>query len=193
MWDIHVSLSPVEESIEKAHPNLPTRDGATGTSHSEIRIPCKKIMLTYDGSLLSEEAFQVARTIAQEFNAKLLILGVAPLPADPNISELQNRIEDARQRFSRRLYKIRLDGMNDGLQIETTVALGDACELTRRIAERFHAHLIVIGHESHKAGLSMSGSTQEVTIVRFGASARAVLRREGIRLSKPTGTNREIE
>jgi nucleotide-binding universal stress UspA family protein len=114
-----------------------------------IRFPCKKILLTYDGSPSAEKALQVALAIALEFNAKLLVMGVAPLPPVPDATDLQRTAERAQELFSKKLYKFRLDGMNEGLQVETLLALGDPGELSRYNAKRFHTHLIVVGCQDY--------------------------------------------
>ena len=150
MWDTDTSPS-AQESERKTHSDPPAGEGTRTIDRSAIQASCKKIMLTCDGSSFAEKAFQVARKIAQESSGKLLIIGVAPLPPNPGITDLENSIDQARERFSRKFYKIRLDGMNEGLQIETMLALGDADELTRRNAERFHAGLLVTGYAKARA------------------------------------------
>lgn len=193
MWDTCVSRSSAEESKETAQPDLPRQEGETGASRFAVRVPYRKVMVTYDGSLSSEKAFDVGRAIAQEFNAKLLVLGISPLPPNPSVLDLQSRIDDIRERFSRRFYKIRLDGMNDGLQIDTMLALGDAGELTRHSAERFHAHLIVVGDLNHSSVLGATNIAEKVSVLRLDRSSGTALSREEICRAVPAGTQQEKE
>jgi hypothetical protein len=63
------------------------------SDHPSIRIPYEKTLLTYDGSPSAEKALQVALTIVDEFNARLLIMGVGPLPPVPNAADLQRTMQ----------------------------------------------------------------------------------------------------
>ncbi len=191
MWDTDASPSSTQESDRNTKGDQPTREGICTVDRSMIRISCKKVMLTCDGPSFAEKAFQVARTIAQELSASLLIIGVAPLPPNPGIADLGNTIDRARERFSRRFHKIRLDGMNEGLQIETMLVLGDADELTWHNAERFHADLIVSGCSSLRVVAGGINRAQEVPLVRVHPNSRARSSKDDI--CEPIRTNQEIE
>ena len=191
MWETDISSSLAQESDRSAKGDQPARKGARTVDHSAIQISCKNIMLTCDGSPFAEKAFQVARTIAQELGARLLIIGVAPLPPNPGIADLEHTIDQAHERFSRRFYKIRLDGMNEGLQIETMLALGDAGELTWRNAERFRVHLIVGGCPSLTPASGSNTRAEEVPLFHVGSNSRAGSKKEEVCVPLPT--NQEIE
>ena len=191
MWETDISSSLAQESDRSAKGDQPARKGVCTLDRSAIPISCKNIMLTCDGSPFAEKAFQVARTIAQDLGARLLIIGVAPLPPNPGIADLEHTIDQARERFSRRFYKIRLDGMNEGLQIETMLALGDAGELTWRNAKRFRAHLIVGGCPSLSPASGSNTRAEEVPLFHVGSSSRAGSKKEEVCVPLPT--NQEIE
>lgn len=145
MWDTYVLPLPSAGSDQEIETDLSARSREFTADHPAVHLPYKKVMLAYDGSPFSEKALDVALTITRELGAKLLIVGVAPLPERASMADLQETVDRAHKLLSRKFYKIRLDGMNEGLQIETMIALGDAGELTRSNAERFRSHLIVLG------------------------------------------------
>jgi nucleotide-binding universal stress UspA family protein len=110
------------------------------------RLPVKRVILAYDGSRSAEKALDLALSVTRSFKARLHIVGIAALPHASSATDLQTIIERARKRFSKRFYEIRLNAMNEGLQVETMLTLGDPVELTLGNAERFHAGLIVMGY-----------------------------------------------
>ncbi len=191
MWDTGVSPSPAEESGRSRRRDQPDAEGVCPVDRSAIQNSCKKVMLTCDGSSFAEKAFQVARTIAQELGARLFIIGVGPLPPNPSIADLGSSIDQARERFSRRFYKVRLDGMNEGLQIETMLALGDAGELTWRNAERFRAHLIVVGCASFRPAAGSITRAEEVPLFQVNSNPHAGSSKDEI--CGPVRTSQEIE
>jgi nucleotide-binding universal stress UspA family protein len=145
MWETFASPFLAHELVGETDADQSRARSVCSTDHSSLQTRYKKIMLTYDGSPLADKALEVALELAQQFKAKLLIVGVEPLPPQPGITDLQKRIDQARERFSSKFYAIRLNGMNDGLQVETMLVLGKSGELTRYNAARFHARLIVMG------------------------------------------------
>lgn len=191
MWETGISPALAQESDRTTPSDQPTAKGACRLDRSALQISGKNIMLICDGSSLAEKAFQVARTIAQELGARLLIIGVAPLPPNPGTADLEKTVDQARERFSRKFYKIRLDGMNEGLQIETMLTLGDAGELTWRNAERFRAHLIVGGCPSLRPTSGNVTRTDEVPLFRIDSNSRAGSKKNEI--CGPRRTNQEIE
>jgi hypothetical protein len=144
MSDTYVSPLPPAGSDQDSQ-NVSAAAREFTANDPATQIPYKKVMLVYDGSPFSEKALEVALTMAEEFNAKLLIVGVVALPERVSIADLQETVNQAHELFSKKFYKIRLEGTNAGLQIETMIALGDAGELTRYNADRFRSHLIVLG------------------------------------------------
>jgi hypothetical protein len=146
MWDMYVLPLPSAGSDQDIETDLSAAAREYTANHAATPLRYKKVMLAYDGSPFSKKALDVALTIVQEIGAKLLIVGVVPLPKRASVSALQETVNRAHKLLSRKFYKIRLDGMNEGLKIETMIALGDAPELTRYNAERFRSHLIILGY-----------------------------------------------
>jgi len=127
--------------------------------------PFRRILLLYDNSLNAEKTLELGLDVARRCKAKLLIVGVGPLPDRSHLSELHTVIEDTRIRLSRKFYEVRVNAMNEGLPVETLLALGDAAELALRNAKRFRASLIIVG-TLEVSGPSPSGArsvAQEVS------------------------------
>jgi nucleotide-binding universal stress UspA family protein len=128
-------------------PSVPRSSVELGKTRLSDHAPFRKILALYDGANGAERApaLELGLDVARCFQAKLLIIGVSPLPDSPDPFELETIIEDTRVRLSRKFYKIRLNAMNEGLWVETLLALGDPAELTVRNAKRFRANLIIVG------------------------------------------------
>ena len=192
MWDTAVSPSSTQQSNQRTSSDLP-QESASTLDCNAIPTPCKKVLLSYNNSSAAEKALPVARRIAKEQGAKLIILGVSPLAPRPGVADLESRVDQARERFSKKFYKIRLAGMNEGLQIETLIALGDASELTWRSAERFHAHLIVVGCPEFREAPGGTDLEEKVSVVRVAAESRSVSGGKQMCLCAPSLSNQEIE
>jgi nucleotide-binding universal stress UspA family protein len=108
-------------------------------------LPFRKVVVGYDGSRQSQKALGRARDLARTIGAKLLIVGVGQLPASDGLTSLQKAVEDARERYGEVFYRLRLQGMNEGQQVDTLLSLGYGLDGFLRTAERLHADLIVIG------------------------------------------------
>jgi nucleotide-binding universal stress UspA family protein len=136
-----------------------TKDRAASIALNTVRgvahAPFKRILLLYHGSHGAEKSLHLGLDVARRFKARLLIVGVTPLPCGSDLSELQAIIEGMRVRLSRKFYEIRLNAMNEGFWVETMLALGDPAELIVRNAERFRASLIIVEH----AGVSVRSDT----------------------------------
>lgn len=58
---------------------------------------------------------------------------------------LQDAVKEARNRYEEVFYRFRLQGMNEGQQVDTVLWLGCGLEGFLRQAERLRATLVVIG------------------------------------------------
>jgi nucleotide-binding universal stress UspA family protein len=128
---------------------------AFNIDRSSNRVAVRKVILAYDGSRPAEKALDLALSVTRSFKARLHIVGIAALPHTSSAADLQTIIEQVRKRFSKKFFEIRLNAMNEGLQVETMLALGDPVELTLGNAERFHAGLIVMGYPGFSAPPSL--------------------------------------
>ena len=68
--------------------------------------PFQKILVGFDGSSQSEKATEVALSLAQSLDCKLLLFAVAR-PAEPaTMVELDAMLDDAREHFEEKFKKI---------------------------------------------------------------------------------------
>jgi nucleotide-binding universal stress UspA family protein len=151
------------------------------------RVSAKKLILVYDGSRSSEKALDLALCVMRSFKARLHIVGIASLPPTSRAANLQTTLERFRKRFSKKFYKIRLNAMNEGLQVETMLMLGDPIELILANAQRFHAGLIILGCPGSSAPLKLEPAAllKEVS----ARTARPVLVASSVRRMKQTACN----
>jgi len=170
--------------LRGCHPEGPPPVRAVKIDHSLNRVSAKKVILAYDGSRSSENALDLALSVTRSFKARLHIVGIASLPPTSKAANLQTIIERFRKRFSKKLYKIRLNAMNEGLQDETMLMLGDPIELILGNAERFHAGLIILGCPGSSAPLNL-GPTALLREVS-ARTARPVLVASPVRRMKQT-------
>jgi nucleotide-binding universal stress UspA family protein len=155
MWDGDVLPSAIKGiSIHPCPAGIPPVR-AFKIDRSLNLVSAKKLILAYDGSRSSEKALDLALSVMRSFKARLHIVGIASLPPTSRAANLQAILERFRKRFSTKFYKIRLNAMNEGLQVETMLTLGDPVVLILGNAERFHAGLIILGCPGFSARLSL--------------------------------------
>jgi nucleotide-binding universal stress UspA family protein len=104
-----------------------------------------KILVAYDGSRESEHALELARDFARTMSAKLIVLGLENLPSMEGAEALRSAVVEARNRYEEKFYRIRLAGMNEGLQVDTAIGIADPCSYVVRKAQQTRAALIVLG------------------------------------------------
>jgi nucleotide-binding universal stress UspA family protein len=105
----------------------------------------RKILVGYDGSRESEKALEVALAIANTMDSKVEILAVAQPSEPPTAVELEAVIDDARQHYDKALRRIADAAKENGIQVETKIAVGHPAEQIIRRAEQGLADLIVVG------------------------------------------------
>ncbi len=137
------------------HPQAPPPVAGFKIDHFLNRVFVNKVILAFDGSRSSEKALDLALSVTRSFKARLHIVGIASLPPTSSAANLQTIIERVRKRFLKKFYEIRLNAMNEGLQVETMLTLGDPVVLILGNAERFHAGLIIVGCPGFSASLSL--------------------------------------
>lgn len=176
----------VSPSVRGHYLESAASEGAFNVEGNSNRVPVKKVILAYDGSRPAEKALDLALSVTRSFKAKLHIVGIASLPHASSAAALQTIVERLRKRFSKKFYEIRLKAMNEGLQVETMLTVGDPVELTLGNAERFHVGLIVMGAPPSLAPTSL---LKEVS----ARTARPVLIVSVVRrMKKPVCSTNEV-
>jgi hypothetical protein len=115
------------------------------TSADKLNKPFGKILVRLDCSLGSRDALDVARELALQWKAKLYVVGCDPLPDAPSDEAFHDAVRTALRHYEEFFYRIRLAGMNEGLQVETFICLGTLAGCLFCKAQQLKARLLVIG------------------------------------------------
>jgi len=125
-------------------------------------IPIKTILHATDFSEHSSYAFQFACALARDYGAKLVLLHVYPTPVVPTLSgaAIPLTMDVPREELLEMLNEIKAD--DPAIVIERVLAVGEPAFEIRRMADAYHADLIVMGTHG-RGGLSrfVMGSVAE--------------------------------
>jgi nucleotide-binding universal stress UspA family protein len=110
----------------------------------------RSILVGYDGSEQAEKAVDVALSLAQCLDSKVLIFAVARPPEPATSVELEAVLDDAREHYEEGFKKIRVRAGND-VDLNTEIAVGHPAEQIVHKAEVEHIDLIILG----RRGMSM--------------------------------------
>ena len=125
----------------------------------------RKILVGYDGSPEAEKALGVALAMAAVMGAKVAVLAVAQ-PSEPAIAvESQGILDNAHETYDESLRRIADAGSQNGIQVETAIAVGNPADQIIRQAERDNSDLIIVGQRGRStlAKLVM-GSVSELVL-----------------------------
>jgi nucleotide-binding universal stress UspA family protein len=150
--------------LRGAHcPVIALRSHERPSEAHDIRV----ILHATDFSLESEAALQVARSLARDLGARLVIVHVAPIviladgtPVDTDPRVYQRALDVLRKRF---------DGTDLRYPVETRIGWGVATEGIIKTAEEVGSDLVVIGTHG-RTGLSraLMGSVAESVLLKAG-------------------------
>jgi nucleotide-binding universal stress UspA family protein len=110
----------------------------------------RRILVGYDGSVGSEKALEAALALSDGTDSKVLVLSVAR-PSEPESTESATTLDAAREELKKALSRLRGRVQQNGIQIETQVAVGHPAEEILRNAEQNQVDLIVVGHRGISA------------------------------------------
>jgi nucleotide-binding universal stress UspA family protein len=110
----------------------------------------RRILVGYDGSVESEKALDVALALSDGTHSKVLVLSVAR-PSEPESPGRAKTLDAAREELKQVLSRVRSRVQQNGIQIETQVAVGHPAEEILRKAEQNQVDLIVVGHRGISA------------------------------------------
>jgi nucleotide-binding universal stress UspA family protein len=120
----------------------------TSEPPAEIHSSCprlyKRILVGYDGSDSSERALQAGRGLALKSKGDLYVAAVECLPDSGSDNAFQVFVTAILRRHEENLYRLRIAGLNDGLRIDTFIALGDPATYLMRKARRIRASLLIL-------------------------------------------------
>jgi nucleotide-binding universal stress UspA family protein len=114
----------------------------TGRRHNPF---FRKILVGYDGSAQAEKALDIALSLAQTLDAKVLVFAVARPPEPATSVELEAVLDDAKEHFEEGFKKVREKASSHDVEIETSIAVGHPAEQIIHKAETDHVDLIILG------------------------------------------------
>jgi nucleotide-binding universal stress UspA family protein len=105
----------------------------------------RKILVGYDGSAASKNAFEAACGLAEQHGAELFVLTVARPPEVADDVETEAVIENSRQYHRRMLAEIKSSVMAKKIKAHFEVAVGHPAEQIIYQADKHGVDLIVVG------------------------------------------------
>jgi len=109
----------------------------------------QRILLGYDGSEISGDAFAFALDLARKYDAELHILAVARPPDFPDDVETRAAVEHSRRHYEQILGGLRPRLANETIKSRLQVVVGHPSEQIIRYAEGHAIDHIVVGHRGH--------------------------------------------
>ena len=108
-----------------------------------------RILLGYDGSQSSQDAFAFALDLARRYGAELHVLGVARPPEFAEDVETEAVIENSRRHYDKILSVPRAKLAHDSIKAQFHVVVGHPAEQIVRYAEKHGIDHLVVGHRGH--------------------------------------------
>lgn len=109
----------------------------------------RRILLGYDGSDISAEAFAFALDLARKYGAELHVIAVARPPEYAEDVEAEAVIENSRRHYDKVLGVLRPKLAGEPIKSELHVVVGHPAEQIVRYAEGHGIDHIVVGHRGH--------------------------------------------
>ena len=109
------------------------------------------ILVAYDGSPQSQRAIDLAFSMADAMQSRLLILAVIRPPEPAARAELNAILDDAREHYEKSFIRLRERAKRIGLELETEIEVGHPAEHIVHRAEQTQAGLIIMGRRGISA------------------------------------------
>ena len=103
------------------------------------------ILVAYDGSPQAQRATELAFSLAEAMESKLLIFAVIRPPEPAARAELNAILDDAREHYEQDLAKLREQARRRGLDLATEIEVGHPAEHIVHRAEHAETALIIMG------------------------------------------------
>jgi nucleotide-binding universal stress UspA family protein len=104
----------------------------------------KRILVGYDGSAGSVNALKTGQKLALMSKSDLIVVGVRPLPRSDSDEAFQSAVSGALRLYQESFYRLRVASMNEGLKLDTIIALGEPALYLARKARQLHASLLIL-------------------------------------------------
>jgi nucleotide-binding universal stress UspA family protein len=103
------------------------------------------ILVAYDGSPQAQRATELAFSLAEAMQSKLLIFAVIRPPEPAARAELNAILDDAREHYEQDFAKLREQARRRGLDLATEIEVGHPAEHIVHRAEHAETALIIMG------------------------------------------------
>jgi nucleotide-binding universal stress UspA family protein len=103
------------------------------------------ILVAYDGSPQAQRATEIAFSLAEAMQSKVLIFAVIRPPEPAARAELNAILDDAREHYEQNFARLREQARRRGVDIATEIEVGHPAEHIVHRAEQTHTALIIMG------------------------------------------------
>jgi nucleotide-binding universal stress UspA family protein len=136
----------------------------------------RKVMVGYDGSKPADKAVEIAFSLAQSTDCRVLVFAVARPPEPATRVEVDAMLDDAREHFEESFKRIEKRAEELGVRLETAIVVGHPIEQIVHRAESDHVDLIILGRRGMSRFEKMLvGSTSE-KVLRYAHCPVMVVR-----------------
>lgn len=108
----------------------------------------KKMLVAYDGSASSKEAFHFALDLAKQYKAQVHVLSVVRLPEPPEEVETKAALESGTEHYKHQFTDLRHQAKESGLALDTHIVSGHPAEQILHWAHENQVDTIVMGHQT---------------------------------------------
>lgn len=122
----------------------------------------KRILVGCDGSDSSEAALRTGRELACVAKADLLVASIDRLPNSESDEAFQDGVGSALTRYQEKFYRLRIAGLNEGIRVETFIALGEPATYLVKKARQLRASLLIVS-----AAFGLSGQQGDSVCARI--------------------------
>lgn len=152
------------------------KEGVMDQPHRRQNPHFRKIMVGYDGSKPAEKAVEIAFSLAESTDCKVLIFSVARPPEPATRVEVDAMLDDAREHFEESFKRLTKSAEERGVSVETAIAVGHPIQQIVHRAEADRIDLIILGRRGMSRFEKMLvGSTSE-KVLRYAHCPVMVVR-----------------
>jgi nucleotide-binding universal stress UspA family protein len=152
------------------------KEDAMDQPHRRQNPHFQKVMVGYDGSKPADKAVEVAFTLAESTDCKVLVFSVARPPEPATRVEVDAMLDDGREHFEESFKRISKSAEERGVRLETGIAVGHPIQQIVHRAEADHVDLIILGRRGMSRFEKMLvGSTSE-KVLRYAHCPVMVVR-----------------
>ena len=108
----------------------------------------RRILVGYDGSPQANKAVELAFSVAQSTDCRVLIFAVASPPKPATMVELRAVLDQAQEQFQKEFARISKDAEQLEVNLETAIAVGSPVEQIVHRTQTEHTDLIILGHRA---------------------------------------------